>query len=402
MSTPLITRVVLRNYRSIGYCDVALGSLTYLVGPNGSGKSNFLDALHFLADALRDSLGGAISRRGGIREVRRRTSGGGLKNIGIHIEFTIDGKIGKYTFVIASSDDLDYQVVREECQFDGASFSAALGELSKGRFIVSDVEINGPALVADRLALVAFSGQPAFRPVFDALSKMRFYNFSPEWMRELQPGQDGRLLDSRGENLANVIGYLERTNPAILRTITEYLHAVVPDVQEIRSLHYGPMETVSFRQEWEPAEPPWLFTAQNMSDGTLRGLAVLVALFQGSGESGPGLIGIEEPETSLHPAASAALREALVLAARGTQVLVTSHSPELLDDPSIAESSIRAVDMQAGQTRIATIDAASRAAMGQKLFSAGELLKLGQLNLDPHNLQEQHTDTFDPFEESLG
>ena len=40
-----ITRVVLRNFKSIGKCDVKLGPLTYLVGPNGSGKSNFMDAL---------------------------------------------------------------------------------------------------------------------------------------------------------------------------------------------------------------------------------------------------------------------------------------------------------------------------------------------------------------------
>jgi hypothetical protein len=36
-----LTRVVLRNYKSIGYCDVRLNPLTYLVGANGSGKSNF-------------------------------------------------------------------------------------------------------------------------------------------------------------------------------------------------------------------------------------------------------------------------------------------------------------------------------------------------------------------------
>jgi hypothetical protein len=69
-----VRRVSLRNYRSIGACDVQLGPLTFLVGPNGSGKSNFLDALRLIADALNNTLDHAIRERGGIHEVRRRAA----------------------------------------------------------------------------------------------------------------------------------------------------------------------------------------------------------------------------------------------------------------------------------------------------------------------------------------
>src|SRR5208283_1430954 len=55
-NSPFLTRAVLKNYKSIEACDVDLDSLTFLVGPNGAGKSNFLDALRFVADALRTSL----------------------------------------------------------------------------------------------------------------------------------------------------------------------------------------------------------------------------------------------------------------------------------------------------------------------------------------------------------
>ena len=76
MSDPVfLTRVILRNYKSIGYCDVRLQPLTYLVGANGSGKSNFLDALHLVRDALAGSLDNALNERGGLSEVRRRSSG---------------------------------------------------------------------------------------------------------------------------------------------------------------------------------------------------------------------------------------------------------------------------------------------------------------------------------------
>jgi AAA15 family ATPase/GTPase len=53
---PFISRVRLKNYKSIAECDVRLGPLTILIGPNGTGKSNFLDALAFLARALRHVL----------------------------------------------------------------------------------------------------------------------------------------------------------------------------------------------------------------------------------------------------------------------------------------------------------------------------------------------------------
>ncbi len=66
---PFLTRVMLRNYRSIEACDVELGPLTFLVGQNGSGKSNFLDALRLITDALRTSLDHALRDRGGVHEV---------------------------------------------------------------------------------------------------------------------------------------------------------------------------------------------------------------------------------------------------------------------------------------------------------------------------------------------
>ena len=73
MDRRLLTRIVLRNYKSIAACDVSPAQLSFLVGPNGSGKSNFLDALRFIADSLRFSLDHALRDRGGVIDVRRRS-----------------------------------------------------------------------------------------------------------------------------------------------------------------------------------------------------------------------------------------------------------------------------------------------------------------------------------------
>ena len=96
MDRRLLTRVKLRNYKSIAACDVAPAQLSFLVGPNGSGKSNFLDALRFIADSLRFSIDHALRDRGGINEVRRR-SGGHPTHFGIRVEFNLEASQGHYS-----------------------------------------------------------------------------------------------------------------------------------------------------------------------------------------------------------------------------------------------------------------------------------------------------------------
>lgn len=382
-----LQRVVLRNYKSIGYCDVHLKQLTYLVGPNGSGKSNLLDALHFVRDALAGSLDSALNERGGLGEVRRRSSGHPT-NFGIRLEFVLKaGQRGHYAFNIGALAGRGYEVQNEECVMDGLG-KGPFFRIAKGRLRDSS-EPTFPAVTSDRLALVAVSGLTAFRPVFDALTAMGFYNLNPKSMRELQKPQDGRLLKPMGENIASVIGHLERVAPEQLKAIKEYLQSVVPMVHGVERKAVGPMETLEFRQDMAGSKHPWKFLAQNMSDGTLRALGVLTALLQSNIDYSPMLVGIEEPETALHPAASAALREALTRAAEQTQVIVTSHSPDLLDDQSIDADSLLAVVSEGGETRIAPLDEASKTVLRDHLFSAGELLRLNQLAPDPAVLAQQ-------------
>jgi predicted ATPase len=382
-----LTRVVLRNYKSIGACSVRLGPLTYLVGANGSGKSNFLDALHLVRDALSGSLDNALNERGGLMEVRRRSSGHPT-NFAIRLEFVLpNGQAGFYAFNVGALAGRGYEVQTEKC---------VIGGVGKGPFfhvergvLKASSEATFPAVTPDRLALVSASGMTVFRPVFDALTGMGFYNLNPKLMRDPQKPQDGRMLKPVGENIVSVIGHLERVAPQNLTLIENYLQTVVPMMHGLERKQIGPLETLEFRQEVAGAQAPWRFPAQNMSDGTLRALGVLTALFQGNQDFAPSLIGIEEPETALHPAASAALREALTKASATTQVMVTSHSPDLLDDRSILPEHILAVVSEGGETRIGPLDAASISVMRDHLFSAGELLRLNQLKPDETLLSEQ-------------
>ena len=118
------------------------------------------------------------------------------------------------------------------------------------------------------------------------------------------------------------------------------------------------------------------------SDGTLRALGILLSLFQTGNGKRITLVGMEEPEIALHPAAAGILLDALREASRESQIVVTSHSPDLLDITDLASESILAVNKEKGDTEIASIDQASVAMLRQGLYTPGELLRLGQLEPD--------------------
>ncbi|WP_224362847.1 AAA family ATPase [Hyalangium versicolor] len=374
---PFLTRVALRNYRSIGVCDVQLGPLTFLVGPNGSGKSNFLDALRLTTDALRTTLDHALRDRGGVHEVRRRSSGHPT-NFAIRIDFQLqDTTRGYFSFEVGARSHGDYAVQREECAVGDSRYLVKEGEV-----VIKPAEVVPPGS-ADRLYLVNAAGLPQFRPVFDVLSNMGFYNLAPDKIKALQSPDKGELLARDGSNLSSVLERLETLDTgATKQRIEEYLSKIVPGLKGVDSKRVGHMETLEFRQQVEGAKDPWRFPAINMSDGTLRALGVLVALLQARVEERIRVVGIEEPEVALHPAAAGILRDALRDGSRYAQVIVTSHSPELLDTYDVrAEEIVSVVDDQ-GRTLITPLDEATRSTLKDRLYTAGELLKANQLTAD--------------------
>ena len=379
---PFLTRVVLNNYKSFDTCDVRLGQLMFLVGPNGAGKSNFLDALRFVTDALRTSLDHALRDRGGIKEVRRR-SGGHPTHFGVRLEFVLpSGLNGHYSFRVGARPRGKYQVQVEECVIHGTKepTSECFFRVRNGK-VVSSVKVF-PAAASDRLYLVSVSGLPEFRPLYEALSHMGFYNLNPADIRELQQPHAGDVLSRDGSNVASVLGQLAMHSPKTKQRIENYLAKVVPGVYGIDVKAIGPKETIEFRQRVAGSKDPWRFLAGNMSDGTLRALGILVALFQSGNSKGPHvpLVGIEEPEVALHPAAAGVLLDSLQEASYHTQVIVTSHSPDLLDSEDLDTDSIFAVVAHEGVTTIGPLDEAGRSAIHDRLYTAGELLRLNQLS----------------------
>ena len=121
-----------------------------------------------------------------------------------------------------------------------------------------------------------------------------------------------------------------------------------------------------------------------MSDGTLRVLGLITAVFQ---RPAPSLLVIEEPEASMHPGALGSILDVLRLASRSMQVVVTTHSPDILDAKWIEARNLRILSWENGATRIARVSQAVRTALRQHLMGAGELLRSNALT------SEEQTDS---------
>lgn len=387
---PFLRRVRIRNYRSIEDCNVELGSLVALVGRNGSGKSNFLDALRFVADGLNTTLDQALRERGGLPSVRRRSTGH-PRNFAIVLDVGLGGALrARFGFEIAARHSGGFVVKREEASIEASGIVHAHYRVEDGQITRQADGVRLPAASADRLFLVSVSGLPEFRPLYDALASMGFYNLNPEVMKRLQNPDAGELLHRDGSNIASVIGRMAVDNPPAIGRLREYLRLVVPQIHGFERISLGPQETVEFRQPVAGAEHPWKFYAMSMSDGTLRALGILVAVMQlADRHERVRLVGIEEPETALHPAAAEALVDALREASATTQVLVTTHSPELLDHLDVNDDTLFAVHSDEGRTIVAPFDAASLKTIKDHLYTAGDLLRMDQLAPDLADVERQ-------------
>lgn len=383
---PFIRRVTLRHYRSIARCRVDLGSFTLLVGPNGAGKSNFLDALRLVGDALSSTLEHALRQRGGVGEVRRRSSGH-PNHFVVNLDLVLpSGATATYGFEIGAEPEGGFFVRWERAVVAPRDELGKVHEFQrKGTDIevVQGIDLNA-RVASDALYLTAISGQPPYRELHQALGRMGFYSLHPSAMQQPQEPDSGEILRRDGANLPSVLRRMERDGSPDFQRIGEYLRRVVPGVEAVRHKAIGSWETVEFSQRMAGARAAWKFEAASMSDGSLRALGVLVALFQsGNGKRGtPTLVGIEEPESAIHPGATAVLVDAMHEASKNKQVLVTTHSPELLDHDHVREACLLSVAGDEGESLIAPIDAGSSRAIRERLFSAGDLLRAGQLEPD--------------------
>lgn len=362
---PSIDRVRLTNYKSIQSCDVELGPLNVLVGRNGAGKSNFVDALLFVSESLRETLARAIAKRGSFLDITYQRS---RAPIGMEISFRTRQHVrGKFGFTLENG------VVREE-HLTLASGSRYLRSGSRVTVWNGDQKVSAESVAPDALALGPLSSFiAAFRDAFESLASTRAYSrLDPEAMLMPRKAGSAETLDSDGSNLTNVWGTIAENEPLLADRLTSYAAAIAPSIRSISRLHIDTYDVLMFRQDFGGREVA--MRASNISDGTLRALAILVAA-----TVGPFTVMIEEPETALHPGGVAVLMDALHEAAEERQIVITTHSPDVLDRVALGRDTLLVAEMRNGATVLAPVDAASAAAIRTHLYTPGDLLRMDQL-----------------------
>lgn len=376
---PRIREVHLRNYRSIQQAVVRLSDFTVLVGPNGSGKSNFMDALAFVQECLSTSLQAALRSRGGILHVRYGVREPAVGGVGIRLVMDLTPTtVADYAFELVRRDTGAVDVVEERCSIDEAGRERHGFAVLNGQFEQTVPGLR-PALEPDRLALYAASALPEFRPVYNFLSGMQVYAIRPERLRDLRDSDSGFVLESDGGNAPAVFKNLQEHHPDRYQRVRSLLRAVVPGIDLLNVETVSGKQFLLFEQATTPGSAPFPLTSSSISDGTLRMLGLLLAVYQ---PTTPAVLVIEEPEATIHPAAVDVVMSVLLDAAKRSQVLVTTHSPDVLDHKALPDEAIRVVARTEHGSVIAPLANASRQAIRERLYTPGELLRSDELNPD--------------------
>ena len=384
MSVGTLQHLQLDNYRSFRSESVDLDNPTFLVGQNGAGKSNFVDAISFLAEAMVWPLGTVFKRRGGFERIVHR--GGKTRNrlIGFHLKLRdLGDHSGRATYdlILRGRGDYRLEVAHERCTVKGRDGKTTFSRrtMTSGEHRTRWVgDIGAPKLTPSTLAL-AIVGDSRFEPVFNFLANMRTYCIDPLTLQSDHEQYGDMELDEDGSNVARVLRHMEKKSPDDWEEICELLASAVPGFAEVRARRRNGELMLEFLLNL--SEGRARFDASDMSAGTLRALGILVAAYQ---RPAPSLIAIEEPEASIHPGALGVILDVLHDAGRSSQIVVTTHSPDILDAKWIKGRHLRLVSWDEGITRIDEPAPSVKRTMAKQLFGAGELLRSNALDRAEH------------------
>ena len=392
---PFVRQLVLKGFRSIPAARIEFGNPTILVGRNASGKSNIVSAFSFLADAMSLPLHTVFDRAGGFASVRNRSSGGGRPpNLAMRVDFGGRKKHGFYAFEVKADRAQNFSVLREQCVLHEGKKRSWFDR--KGKRFDSNVDGLHPSIDTSSLALPVIGGAKAFNQVWRALSRMRRYSIEPGKLRGMQEPDAGVALLPDGANAASVLERIESRRRDDFERLSSFLEVIVPNTRGISVNRYGKNLSLEITRTWgEGALKALKFEGFDMSDGTLRAIGLLAAVFQ---RPAPTLIAVEEPEATIHPGALGAVLDLLREASERMQVIVTTHSPELLVNGDIPDDSILAVVSEHGETKIGPLDQVGRSVLRDRMFTAGELLRMNQIDPDPDrsNLRPDDLELFGP------
>ena len=367
-----IEEIWIENYRALK--DVKLGGLTPMtavIGKNGVGKSSLFDAFGFLADCLKLGVEEACDARGGFDRIR---SQGSEEPIGFEIYYRQEAGAQPITYMLSiGRDDAGRPYIKGEClghlgqQRKGKPGSETLWFLilSEGKGFAWKGESQGwqgdedTGFDLDRLAekilkeadweedtnaehvelqdkrslgiatLGALKQHPRIAAFRQFIEGWYLSYFTPDAARGLPLAGPQPHLNVRGDNLGNVVQFMEREHRGRFAGILKKIAERIPGIDRIDT-ERSPDGRLLLRFNDRGFEDP--FYAQQMSDGTLKAFAYLLLL---EDPSPPPFVCIEEPENGLYhkllEILAGEFRDRATGKKNAPQVFVTTHQPYFVD-----------------------------------------------------------------------
>ncbi len=364
----------IKNYRSLA--DVTFGrvkhnqgeelpGLTCLIGANGSGKSNVLDALGFISDTLKEGVEAACDKphRGGFRKLRTQGQSGAME---FHLYYREADAERPITYVFSVDDENGVPVVMTERLLQGKQAGGrgkpyTFLDLKKGKGLAwrgdADAEtgdmqdreeVNNPAGELAVASLGALRDHPRIRLMRAYLQDWYLSYFVPDAARLLPPTGAQKHLNRDGSNIGNVLQYLERKDPALVKLMLSRIAKAVPGLRAITTKK-SPDNRLLLEFNEDGFKDP--FFQQSMSDGTLKMVAYLLLI---SDPEPARFVGLEEPENGLYhqlfgPLAREFLKYVGGLGAK-TQMLVTTHAPLFVD--ALTPEQVWVLTKEKGNTKV--------------------------------------------------
>lgn len=320
-----LTQIYLENWRNFTQIDAQLQRRVFLFGPNASGKSNLLDVFRFLHDIV--AVGGgfqeAVRRRRGVSKLRSLAARR-YPEIAIRVQIGNGATPMNWAYELRfTQDNRQRPIVKQE------------RVIRNGIIIVNrpDEQDERDSERLTQTYLEQVNANLEFRDVADFFASVRYLHLVPQLVRE--PDRSvGRSNDPYGGDFLEQIARTnERTRKSRLKRIRDALSVAVPQLADLelwRDPASGSPHLRGKYDHWRP-QGAWQ-TEEEFSDGTLRLLGLLWAVLDGSGP-----LLLEEPELSLHPDVVRYIPQMLarIQGRTNRQILVSSHSPDMLRDDGI-------------------------------------------------------------------
>ena len=320
------SHIRLENWRNFRSAEIELQERVFLVGPNAAGKSNFLDAFRFLQDlvVVGGGLQAAVSaKRGGVSSLRSLFA---RQRSDVAIE-------------VALGDDETPRVWQYEVRFNQSPGQGPMLKservIHRGREILKrprPEDLDDPQRMTQTF-LEQVNVNKDFREVAEVFGSIRYLHIVPQLVREPERSVGRKNDPYGGDFLEQIASTPAKTQKARLKRIESALRVAVPQLKELELVRDPARGTPHLRGKYEHWRPQGHWQSEEVfSDGTLRLIGLLWATLE---TSGPLLL--EEPELSLHPEVVRFLPQLLARAQRrlGKQILLSTHSLDLMQDPGI-------------------------------------------------------------------